>query len=196
MRYYESAEAKRWLALSMVFGAAALAIWAYVTFWVSTPERAFGQKWVSVEIVLFSLQAGTIPGVPVRIPLQFKPVSGFAALSFLWFAAALQSLRGQFNLTSPSTRQVIGIAAFLLCMIASYELAWSFSLWCARLSFLGSDPSLSFDEIVDTVAFESSYYPVNLVFSTKLFASALFMGIYTLYYLRGLESRQSSSLSR
>jgi len=190
MRYYESASAKRWLALSILFGAAALAIWAYVTFGISTPEAAFGQRWISVEIVLFNLPAGLIPGVPVSIPMQFKPVTGFAVLSFLWFAAALQSLRRQFALTSSAARQAIGIAAFLLCMVAGYELAWNFSLWSARLAFLGSNPALSFNEIVDTVAFQSSYYPVNLVFSTKLFAAALFMGIYTLYYLHGLDRNE------
>jgi hypothetical protein len=189
MRYYESASAKHWLALSILFGATALVIWGYVTFWISTPEAAFGQRWVSVEIVLFSLPPGLIPGVPVSIPIQFKPVTGFAALSFLCFATVLQSIRAKLNFSSPSTKHAIGIGAFLLCMVAGYELAWNFSLWSARLAFLGSsNPALSFNEIVDTVAFQSSYYPVNLVFSTKLFAAALCVGAYTLYYLHGLDN--------
>lgn len=187
MRLYESASAKGWLFLSILFGVGALAIWGYVSFWVSTPETIFGEKWVSVEIALFKLPPGFIPGVPVGIPIQFKPITGFALLSFLWFAAALQSLRGQFDLASPTTRQLIALGAFLLCLVAGYELAWNFSLWSARLAFLGSNPDLSFDEIVDSVAFHSAYYPVNLIFSTKLFASALFIGLYTLYYLHSLE---------
>ena len=193
MRLYESASAKRWLVLSIVFGVTALSIWGYVTFIVTTPETAFGQRWISVEIILFRLPPGVIPGVPVSIPVQFKPVTGFAALSFLWFAAALQSLRAQFNLTSPGARQLIALGAFLLCMVAGYELTWNFSLWSARLTFLvGSNPDLSFNEIIDTVAFQSSYYPVNLVFSTKLFTSALFMGIYTLYYLHTLKDSRAA----
>jgi hypothetical protein len=189
--YHKSASAKYWRALSVLFGAAALAIWAYVTFWISTPEAAFGERWVSVEIVLFSLPSGLIPGVPVSIPIQFKPVTGFAALFFLWFAAGVQDLGRQLNLTSPSRKQAIGIGAFLACMLTGYELMWSFSLWSARLAFLGSNSARSFNEIIDTVAFQSSYYPVNLVFSTKLFAAALFMGFYTLYYLHRLESKEA-----
>ena len=191
MVYSRSGSAKYWLALSVLFGAAALVIWAYVTFWIFTPEAAFGQRWVSVEIVLFSLPSGLIPGVPVSIPIQFKPVTGFAALFFLWFAAGLQGLGRQLNLTSPSKRQAIGIAAFLVCMITGYELMWNFSLWSASLAFLGPNSSRSFNQIIDTVAFQSSYYPVNLVFSTKIFAAALFMGFYTLYYLHGLESKEA-----
>ena len=153
MRLYESSSARVWLFLSILFGVGALAIWAYVSFWVSSPETIFGEKWVSVEILLFELPRGFIPGVPVSVPIQLKPVTGFAALSFLWFAAALQSLRAQFNLLSHATKQLIAVGAFLLCMVTGYELIWNFSLWSARLAFLGSNPDLSFDQLVNTVAF-------------------------------------------
>jgi hypothetical protein len=187
LTYFETVQSKRWLALSVLFAVTALIIWGYVTFGLSSPETAFGQRWVSVELVLFVLPPGLIPGVPVNIPVQFKPITGFSILLFLWWGTLLLALRDRLNMTSPSTRQAIGVIAFLSCMITSYELAWNFSLWSARLSLLGANPAASFNEMVDTIAFQSSYYPVNLVFITKLFASLLFVGIYTIYHLHGLE---------
>jgi hypothetical protein len=187
LRVIESAESRRWLALSAIFAAAALIIWGYVTYHVNSPETAFGQRWVSVEIVLFFLPPSLIPGVPVSIPIQFKPITGFAVLLFLWWATLLLSLRDRLSLASASARRAIEIAAFLTCMIAGYELTWNFSLWSARLAMLGASPAASFNEMVDTIAFQSSYYPVNLVFITKLFASILFIGAYTIYCLHGLE---------
>ena len=187
MRYFETVQSKRWLALSVLFAVTALIISGYVTYGLASPETAFGQRWVSTEVVLFALPAGLIPGVPVSIPMQFKPITGFSILLFLWWAALLLALRDRLNMTSSSTRQVIGMIAFLMCMITGYELTWNFSLWSARMSLLGANPAISFNEMIDTIAFQSSYYPVNLVFITKLFASLLFVGIYTIYSLHGLE---------
>ena len=187
MRYFERVQSRRWLVLSALFAVTALIIWGYVTYGLSSPETAFGQRWVSTEVVLFALPAGLIPGVPVSIPIQFKPITGFSILLFSWWATLLLALRDRLNMTSSSTRQVIGVIAFLMCMIAGYELTWNFSLWSARLCLLGANPATSFNEMVDTIAFQSSYYPVNLVFITKLFASLLFVGIYTIYSLHGLE---------
>jgi len=192
MRLYEGEVAKRWLAASILFGAGALAIWVYVTFLKGVPETAFGQRWTGIEITLFRLPSGSIPGVPkdVSLPLQFKPITGFTFLAFLWFASAFQSLRLQLESMSRFKRDAIMVVAFLFCLVTGYEFIWNFTIWSAKLAYLGVTSLVPFNELVDATAWESFYYPVNLVFITKIFGCAFFMAIYTIYYLHQMQAAE------
>jgi hypothetical protein len=187
MGVYANSSARKWLGVSIVFGAAVLALWAYVTFGVSLLETAFGQRWVSVEIVFLRLPLGSIPGIPkdVELPLQFKPITGLMIFSFLWFVAACQSLKPQFTSMSSLRKEVVTMMAFLLCLVAGYELVWNFM---AFGSILASMPNaVAFNKTVDGVTFEYSYYPVSAVFATKVFSSLFAIAVYAVYFLRNLE---------
>lgn len=187
MGLYTDSQSRKWLAFSVMFGAAVLALWAYVTFGVALLETAFGQRWVSVEIVFLRLPLGSIPGIPkdVELPLQFKPITGLMIFSFLWFVAACQSLKPQFVSISSLRKEAVTMMAFLLCLVAGYELVWNFM---AFGSILASMPNTTaFNRTVDSVTFEYSYYPVSAVFATKVFSALFAMAVYAVYFLRGLE---------
>jgi hypothetical protein len=189
MGLYADSAARKWLVISVLFGAATLAIWLYVTFGVSMLETAFGQRWTSVEITLIRLPLGSVPGVPedVELPLQFKPITGFMIFSFLWFIAACQSLKPQFEVMSSLKREVVMTLAFLLCLVAGYELVWNFMAFGAILASMPN--AVAFNKTVDSVAFEYSYYPVSAVFATKMFSCAFAIGVYGIYFLRSLQKK-------
>jgi len=193
MGLYQDLATRMWLVVSIAFGAAALAIWIYVTFGVSFSETAFGQRWTGIEITLFHLPLGSVPGVPenVGLPIQFKPVTGFTILAFLWVVAALQSLKPQFTSMPPSRREGILMVAFLFCLVAGYEFIWNIAMWFTKLAYLGPISSVPFEELVDTVTWETFYYPVNLTFATKMFGCVFAIATYTIHFLTGLKKRGS-----
>ena len=195
MAFYKSTSEKCWLTLSILCGLSALAILLQVTFGMQTVESAFGQRWVSTEIILFHPLAGSILGVPATVDLviQFKPITGFMAFSFLWFATAFQSLRTPLNWMMnqfPIIHGMINLAAFLLCLIAGYEVAWNFTAFGAVLASMPN--TVAFNKIVDGATFQYASYPVNAVFATKMFTTALFIGIYTLYSNKQCIARTAS----
>jgi len=188
MGFYKSASDKCWFLLSLIFGFTALAILLQVTFGMQTVEAAFGERWVSTEIVLAHLPVGMIPGIldTVSLPIQFKPITGFMAFSFLWFASAYQSLRPPLTRMMsrfPMSRDVIALAAFLLCLISGYETIWNFMAFGAMLASMPN--AEAFNKVADSITFQYTYYPVNAVFATKMFWLALLMGAYTLFSIRG-----------
>ncbi len=191
LRLYREPAARNWLFLSIVSGCFALAIWVYVTFSVPLLETAFGQRWTSTEIALFRLPLGSVPGIPgnVELPIQFKPVTGFTIFAFLWFVAAFQSLKPQFTSMPSSRRAVIVMGAFLVCLVAGYEFIWNFGIWIAKLAYLGPTSSVPFKELVDATTWESFYYPVNLVFATKMFGCVFAMAAYTIHFLTDLKKK-------
>jgi len=165
-------------------------IWSYVTFAVPIPETAFGQRWTGIEITLLRLPSGSVPGVPkdVQLPFQFKPITGFTALAFLWFASAFQSLKPQLESISESKKDALILVAFLFCLVTGYEFIWNFTIWAAKLAYIGLASSVPFNELVDVATWESFYYPVNLVFATKMFGCVFFMAVYTIYCLHRIDS--------
>ena len=191
MGLYEDSATRIWLAISIVFGAAALAIWLYVTFGLAFSEAAFGQRWTATEITLFRLPLGSMPGVPedVELPFQFKPVTGFTILAFLWVVAAFQSLKPQFASMPSSRREVIVMVAFLVCLVAGYEFIWNIAMWFTKLAYMGPISSMPFKELVDTVTWETFYYPVNLTFATKMFGCVFAIAVYAIHFLARLEKR-------
>ena len=165
-------------------------IWSYVTFAVPIPETAFGQRWTGIEITLLRLPSGSVPGVPkdVQLPFQFKPITGFTALAFLWFASAFQSLKPQLESISESKKDALILVALLFCLVTGYEFIWNFTIWAAKLAYIGLASSVPFNELVDAATWESFYYPVNLVFATKMFGCVFFMAVYTIYCLHRIDS--------
>ena len=185
MNFYKRASERYWFVLSTIFGLSTLAILLKMVFGTSVVETAFGERWVSTEVVLFHIPVWLIPGVSVDSAIQFKPITLFMAFSFLWFATGFQSLKPSLNSMInrfPMIRGVIIVMAFTICLVAGYETIWNFIALGAVLSSLPN--TVAFNKVVDSVVFQYTWYPVNAVFATKMFSIALFIGIYTLYAIR------------
>ena len=58
-----------------------------------------------------------------------------------------------------------------------------------KACYMGPISSMPFKELVDTVTWETFYYPVNLTFATKMFGCVFAIAVYAIHFLARLEKR-------
>jgi hypothetical protein len=123
---------------------------------------------------------------PAIFPLYAKPITWFAYLSFVYWAAGLESNKEHFLKLTPRFRNFLFLASALVAFASFYEIFYNFMVWLA-LEVLTTNcvPSpCNPDKLASIFDLNS---PVNLVFATKIVTTAFGLSMYSLWFLHRVD---------
>jgi hypothetical protein len=163
--------------------------WSFLSWSAGLTALAF--------IVYYGLQATTNPQIgiqfvsaewpnPAIFPLYAKPITWFAYLSFVYWAAGLESNKEHFLKLTPRFRNFLFLASALVAFASFYEIFYNFMVWLA-LEVLTTNcvPSpCNPDKLASIFDLNS---PVNLVFATKIVTTAFGLSMYSLWFLHRVD---------
>jgi hypothetical protein len=149
-------------------------------------------------IVFYGLQATTNPQVGIQFvqsewpdPSIFpyfyaKPITWFAYLSFVYWAAGLESNKGHFLKLSLRLRNMLFLGTALVAFASFYEIFYNFMVWLA-LEVLTTNCRpfpCNPDQVASIFDLRS---PLNLVFATKIVTTAFGLSMYSLWFLHRVD---------
>jgi hypothetical protein len=149
-------------------------------------------------IVFYGLQATTNPQVGIQFvqsewpdPSIFpyfyaKPITWFAYLSFVYWAAGLESNKNHFLKLSPKVRNMLFLGTALVAFASFYEIFYNFMVWLA-LEVLTTNCRpfpCNPDQVASIFDLRS---PLNLVFATKIVTTAFGLSMYSLWFLHRVD---------
>jgi hypothetical protein len=163
--------------------------WSFLSWSAGLTALAF--------IVYYGLQATTNPQIGIQFvsaewpdpsifPLYAKPITWFAYLSFVYWAAGLESNKEHFLKLTTRFRNFLFLASALVAFASFYEIFYNFMVWLA-LEILTTN-CVPFPCNPDKLAsiFDLNS-PINLVFATKIVTTAFGLSMYSLWFLHRVD---------
>jgi hypothetical protein len=150
---------------------------------IVTDSTIIGQTLVDVEFP-----------PPSVFPVYAKPISYLMGAILVLVYSGLELARPRLGRLSPESRSVLRLLLLIAATFAAYQLLYNFAIWAAQIATNTLLGVLNPDVIINP--FPSTANPWNLVFATKMSATAFAACIYALYFLVVFEREKERTSSK